>query len=413
MHNKWLYFSKEYERNSANPTQADVNAYICWMSTVGAWAQDHEDGIGTPMAYQSIKDYVDHLGRALRAIQKGPVAGPVVTESIQTHWALLSTKRLLGDAKQRARAVTMDEIRLACTNVRGSESFTLAFRVIVLLAWFGAFRLGQLLPHSNNKSVPTMRLSDLVQTNDKAVYVTSHRSKTNVFNARTRTIRIGGSTVKELCLATALEQLLAFRKRHRLPTDVSLAELDTGLATFEKLVKAMQGLVRARDDSPLEKGRITGHSFRRGFTKAALLAGYSLQAIMVHGDWNHVESVLNSYAVGAVLPSISLAPGNGNGNLATAAAATTTMAATTTTAASGAATGRPPFSKTNPFSPSLSLTDNLMRAKLEERACKWEIQEGPLSKGNPWQKMGQLSSAVDKQRELRARDWESKNSHFL
>jgi integrase len=408
MHNKWLYFSERFGRNSADPTQADVNAYICWMATVGAWAQDRDDGVGTPMAYQSIKDYVDHLGRSLRAIQKGPVAGPVITESIQTHWALLSTKRLLGDAKQRARAITMDEIRLVCTKVQGSESFTLAFRVIVLLAWFGAFRLGQLLPHSNSKSVPTMRLADLVQADDKAVYVTSHRSKTNVFNARTRTIRIGGSTVKELCLATALEQLLAFRKRHRLPTDVSLAELDPGLATFEKLVKAMQALVRARDDTALEKGRITGHSFRRGFTKAALLAGYSLQAIMVHGDWNHVESVLNSYAVGAVLPSISLAPGSGNGNVATVA-----MAAAATTGGSRREASRPPFSNANPFSPSPALTDSLTREKLEERACKWEIQEGPLSLGNPWKKVGLLSPAVDEQREARARDWESKHSRFL
>ncbi len=405
MHKKWLFFCERFRRSSSNPTQADVNAYICWLGTVGSWAQDREDGVGSPMAYQSINDYVHHVGRALRAIQRGPEVGPVVTESVQTHWALLSTKRLLGDSKQRARAITMAEIQLACTNVRGSESFVLAFRVIVLLAWFGAFRLGQLLPHSNNKRLPTMRLADLVQASDKAVYVTSHRSKTNVFNARTRTIRIGGSSVKELCLATALEQLLAFRKRHRLPTNVSLADLDAGLATFEKLVKAMQRLVRAREDSAQEKGRVTGHSFRRGFTKAALVAGYSLQAIMVHGDWNHVESVLNSYAVGAVLPSISLAPGNGR--VATAALAATIAVGSQPGAA------RPRFSSANPFIPSSALTDSLMRAKLEARACQWEIHEGPLSPGNPWVKVGLLDPAMDAQRERRAREWESKHSLFL
>ncbi len=41
---------------------------------------------------------------------------------------------------------------------------------------------------------------------------------------------------------------------------------------------------------------MTGHTFRQGFTKAALLGGYSLQAIMVHGDWNHEKPALNSYA---------------------------------------------------------------------------------------------------------------------
>jgi hypothetical protein len=299
MHNKWLFFCSKFERSSIAPCQADINAYICWLGTVGSWAQDRPDGIGVPMAYASIKDYVDFVGRALRATQPGPAVQPVVTESLQTHWALLSTKRLLGDAKQRARPITMDEVLTVCRNVRGSESFVLAFRVIVLAAWFGAFRLGQLLPHSNNKTLPTMLLSDLVLGDDKSVFLTSRRSKTNVFNARTRTIRIGGSSVSYLCLGTALAELLAFRRRRNLPLDVRLCDLDAGVATFEKLVSAMQTLIARKDDTPLEKGRITGHSFRRGFTKAALLAGYSLQAIMVHGDWNHEESVLNSYAVGS------------------------------------------------------------------------------------------------------------------
>jgi hypothetical protein len=405
MHKKWLYFCSRFERNSADPMQADLNAYICWLGTVGSWAQEKEDGIGTPMAYQSIKDYVDHVGRALRAIQRGPGLQPVVTESIQTHWALLSTKRLLGDAKQRARPITMEEIRLTCINVRGSGSFVMAFRVIVLAAWFGAFRLGQLLPHSNNKKLPTMRLSDLTPADGNAVYLTSRRSKTNVFNARTRTIRVGGSTAKELCLGTALRELLNFRSQNNLPLEVALSQLDPGLATFEKLVKMMQTLISVREDTPLEKGRITGHSFRRGFTKAALLAGHSLQAIMVHGDWNHEESVLNSYAVGAVLPSISLAPGNGSGR--------SSAVAVTSVPGGPKRLGRPPFSAGNPFAPAAAVLDSTLRARLENRAREWEVANGPLSAENPWTRAGHLEPAMDARREQKAREWEAVHSRFL
>ncbi len=382
------------------------------------------------MAYQSIKDYVDYVGRALRAAQPGPGLLPVVTESLQTHWALLSTKRLLGDAKQRARPITMDEVLVACSNVRGSEAFVLAFRVIVLTAWFGAFRLGQLLPHNNNKKLPTMALSDLVLNADKSVHLTSRRSKTNVFNARTRTIRIDGSSVELLCLGTALAMLLAHRRRHNLPLDVRLCDLDSRIATFEKLVKVMHTLIAQKEDTPLEKGRVTGHSFRRGFTKAALLAGHSLQAIMVHGDWNHEESVLNSYAVGAVLPSISLAP---PGSVAPVKRAETAAAFVASSAAPQrelprAALGAAPmsgpaaplgswdslkFSVSNPFTPDFSEPGSTQHARLLVLARQWEIQIGPLSAANPWTRIGEMDPATDAQRELRARAWERKHSPFL
>jgi hypothetical protein len=431
MLSKWLFFCKKFERSSATPRQADINAYICWLGTVGSWAQDRPDGIGVPMAYQSIKDYVDFVGRALRATQPGPGLQPVVTESLQTHWALLSTKRLLGDSKQRARPITMDEILTACRNVRGSESFVLAFRVIVLTGWFGAFRLGQLLPHNNNKALPTTALSDLVLGADKAVFVTSRRSKTNVFNARMRTIRIGGSSVPLLCLGTAPGELLAFRRRRNLSPNVRLCDLDVGLATFEKLVKVMQMLIKPKEDTALEKGRITGHSFRRGFTKAALLAGYSLQAIMVHGDWNHEESVLNFYAVGAVLPSISLAPGNGLPRTAAGAELMPSTAATSVAAprrdppavanaapavAHAASIGvceMPKFSVNNPYTPDFAQPGSVEHAHLLLRARRWEIQLGPLSHNNPWSPVGNMDAVMEARRELLAREWEAKHSAFL
>ncbi len=417
MHKKWIFFCERFARNSADPSQADVNAFICWMSTVGGWAQDHADGCGVPMAYQSIKDYIEHLGRVLRSLQKGPGAGlrPVITDSLQTHWALQSIKRILGDTKQRARALTMEELRSACANVRGDEGFVLAFRVIALTAWFGAFRLGQLLPHNNNKKMDTMRLSDMVQSGDGAVLVTSRRSKTNVFRSRTRTIRIGGSkSSPELCLSSALAALATFRRRHNLPQDAALSELHAGLATFEKFVKSIQSLIPRKQDVPLEKGRVTGHSFRRGFTKAALLAGYKLHEIMVHGDWNHEESVLNSYAVGAVLPSISLAPGAATRRGVSAAVVhekdnTTNLLHREVARAPRAVAV---FSRNNPYAPTDDC-DPVLHARLVLRAKKWEVDCGPLSRDNPFARVGALKPLTDARREKRAREWEQAKSQFL
>ncbi len=49
------------------------------------------------MKYQSVKAYVDYVGRLLRELHK---KDQVVTNSMHTHWALLATKRLLGDTKR-------------------------------------------------------------------------------------------------------------------------------------------------------------------------------------------------------------------------------------------------------------------------------------------------------------------------
>ena len=93
-----------------------------------------------------------------RALHKRDV---VVTDSLQTHWALQATKRILGDSQQRARPISLSEVRSACCNITGPEEFILAFRLIALVAWFAAMRLGQLLPQSASQHAATMLLSDL------------------------------------------------------------------------------------------------------------------------------------------------------------------------------------------------------------------------------------------------------------
>jgi hypothetical protein len=300
---KWLDFCSAFGRSSTDPTQADMNAFIAWLGTVG---NTKVGGLGQPMMYRSLEQYVHQVGRSLRQLHNN--RAEVVTDSLQTHLALLSSKRLLGDSKQRARPILLPELIMACVGVRGSESLVLAFRVIALTAWFGAMRLGQLLPVSAGQS-PTMLLSDLELSEDgQAVLISSTRSKTNVFREKTRKVAVSACAADpRLCLKKALLELQAFRRARQLPLNVPLGSLDNGLSTFDKFVKIMQGLIPAKEPTAHEKGHVTGHSFRRGFTKAALLAGFSIEAIMIHGDWSHPDSVMSSYAAGAVLPSIPMA----------------------------------------------------------------------------------------------------------
>jgi hypothetical protein len=424
MHNKWLYFCREFERSSSDPSQADMNAYIAWLGTAASWAAQR-GGDGEPMKFRSVKKYVEHVGRALRELHK---TDRVVTDSMQTHWALQASKRLLGDTMQRARPITLLELKAACANVQGPEGFVLAFRVIALTAWFAAMRLGQLLPASLSQKVATMLLSDLEISNDgQAVLVSSSRSKTNVFRAKLRKVAISMcSSDLGLCLRKALLDLLQFRRVHGLRTDIPLCSLHEDLATFDQFVNVMQRLIPAKESSPFEKGHVTGHSFRRGFTKAALLAGFSIEAIMLHGDWSHPDSVVNSYAAGAVLPSIPMA--RHVGPLLSGASA---FVVPSTFASRGQAevarplasaapvvqtVGGPVFSRGNPFVP-VGIAADVNRELLARQARQWEFDNGHWSTANPFKPSAAAPANADMDWLMwlnkRARHWELENNQEL
>ena len=373
------------------------------------------------MKYQSVKAYVDYVGCLLRELHK---KDHVVTNSLQTHWALLATKRLLGDTKQRARPITLAELKGACGSAQGPEDFILAFRVIALTAWFAAMRLGQLLPTSPNKTAGTMTLADLEISEDgQAVLVTSSRSKTNVFRAKLRKVAISAcASDPSLCLKKALVELLNNRRQRGLPLNVPLYLLHEKLSTFDKFVGVLQQLIPRKEATPFEKGHVTGHSFRRGFTKAALLAGFSIEQIMLHGDWSHPDSVTNSYAAGAVLPSIPMA--RHVGALLTGAGAfvsppTFGPASSTTVAriaqVPGASTvirspqEMAPCTPGNPFAPT-GLGEGIDVARLARQARQWEFDNCHWSPQNPFQPAMAAPDSADLERlswlHKRARQWE-------
>lgn len=416
MHDKWLYFCLKYGVSSTNPTQADVNVYISWLASVGSWAEKR-DGAGEAMKFTSIQKYVQYVGRALRTLHK---TDNTVIDSLQTHWALQATKRLLGETKQRARPITLEELKSACASVEGPLEFVLAFRVIALTAWFAALRLGQVLPTSESHHVHTMTLADLQLSEDgQAVIVSYDRSKTDVFRGRLRKIAISACVSdKRLCLRTVLIELLDYRRRQGLPLDTPLWRLHKDLASFNKFVEVMQSLIPARESTPFEKGHVTGHSFRRGFTKAALLAGFSIDQIMLHGDWSHPDSVTNSYASGTVLPSVPMAqhvhrvmtgassfvaPG---GARLVAAAPGPEMVARHQSAAVWT------FSTGNPYAHCHGPTDD--SEGLFRMARQWEFDRGQFSDGNPFRE-SHSNTQADQQRWLkkRARQWELANNPGL
>ena len=369
------------------------------------------------MKFRSVEGYVQHVGRMLRALHN---RDHVITDSLQTHWALQATKRVLGDTMQRARPITLQELKMACVNVKGPQEFVLAFRVIALVAWFAAMRLGQLLPQSAGQNAVTMTLRDLELSEDgQAVLVSSSRSKTNVFRAKTRKIAVSACDVDPaLCLRTSLTALWEFRRLRNSPLDVPLWSLHEKVATFDKFVNAMQELIAPKASTAFEKGIVTGHSFRRGFTKAALLAGFSIEQIMLHGDWSHPDSVINSYGAGAILPSIPMARHAGV-MLSGAGSFVGPAFMPPLTRVSVSSVDPPGLSAGNPFkSVAVSGTAVVNVALLARQACQWEFDMGYLSCENPFQpRGGEAQAGTDATLSLwlkkRARQWELENNKEL
>lgn len=205
------------------------------------------------MKFRSLEGYVQHVGRMLRALHN---RDHVITDSLQTHWALQASKRLLGDTMQRARPITMQELKMACVNVKGPQEFVLAFRVIALVAWFAGMRLGQLLPQSAGQNAVTMTLSDLELSEDgQAVLVSSSRSKTNVFRAKTRKIAVSAcDSDPALCLRTALTALREFRRLRNLPLNVPLWSLHEKVATFDQICEWNAGTDCTQGVDSIRKG---------------------------------------------------------------------------------------------------------------------------------------------------------------
>ena len=104
------------------------------------------------MKYDSVKSYVHHVGRLIKR-DLGDVI--VVTDSAQTVLALLAAKRRLGDAKCKARPITIEEVRAI---VRRYPHDPLIGLIAIIAFWCG-MRMGQLLPTLAQPNASTLLLS--------------------------------------------------------------------------------------------------------------------------------------------------------------------------------------------------------------------------------------------------------------
>lgn len=150
-----------------------------------------------------------------------------------------------------------------------------------------------------------MTLDDLqIHDADRSVIVHCYRAKNNVFGEKLRKLGIGASHDPRVDLRACVLEVRRLIPGARPGT--RLCHLVAGLNYFEQLVAIIQSLIPAIPCTPFVRGAISAHSFRRGFTHAALDAGFSVAQIQVHGDWASPDSVLDYYAVGGVLPSIPI-----------------------------------------------------------------------------------------------------------
>ena len=101
-----------------------------------------------------------------------------------------AAKRVLGASKQRARPITLGEIRNVIATTAHWGALGTLVRLIALIAFWGGFRLGALLPHQGSQvNGDAMRLSDLdLLTN--AVVVRSTKDKTNQFRERMHSLTL-------------------------------------------------------------------------------------------------------------------------------------------------------------------------------------------------------------------------------
>lgn len=284
-------------------------SFIAFMTCEGA--SQH----GGPLAHSTIVQYRNEVQtHVLQHHGLPPHARAVqaVFNSTAVQRVLMGAKKLLGAAKQRARPLALDELRTLVRALDRQSVRDAALRLTLLVAFFGAMRLGNLAP-----AAPIAKAADRTamwasvanlddcQVRDGALVVSLRYSKTNQYEQRLHCVclpRLPGAD-NDLCPVRAEGELRALRASVGITGALPLAQYGRGAEdtwTFDRVVKYTQGLIASRDDTKHELGHLTGHSFRRGFVKFALESGMAPDRILCHGDWKRLETVMD-YAAGATV----------------------------------------------------------------------------------------------------------------
>jgi hypothetical protein len=283
---KWMEFCERFRRSPLDLSPNNIVDYITYLATVAKK--------GDPLAYSSIKAYVNFLGRA-SSFTSPERPNPAQHPEVQLF--LRGVARSLGKTVTKAEPCTPDHLRAinraAMANPTDAEMQTAAW--IATLAFWGCLRLGALIPKSTDKSATALRLGDLELTGTSLI-ITVWASKTIQFAERVHRLEVAAQLDPLLCPLRAFSRWSATLQHPSSQT--LLCALSTTTGAHQSHSRFLD-LVNRMCQAPIP---LTGHSFRRGFVRLAFARGVPIWQIMHHGDWKTLE-VAMSYAEDALIPN--------------------------------------------------------------------------------------------------------------
>lgn len=281
-----MEFCTRFQRSPADLSPSNLVDYITYLATIGK--------TGSPLAYTTIKAYVDFLGRAMSFMVP---AAPNPVEHPEVQLFLQSTARRLGKKVKKAEACLLDHLRAlsrwALQSPTNLEAQTVA--MVALFAFWGCLRLGNLVPKTPERRSRLVCLSD-VRLRENAVILEVRASKTIQFAERVHMVELPAQEDPLLCPRRAFNRWILLSPPRSSQTPLCALSSTTGRMLSHS--KFMQ-LVNLHTH-PLPA--LTGHSFRRGYVRMAFIRGVPIWQIMHHGDWKTLE-VAMSYAEDSLIPN--------------------------------------------------------------------------------------------------------------
>jgi hypothetical protein len=284
---KWNEFSTRFQRSPDDLSPKNIVDYITYLATIAKKGE-------VPLAYSSIKVYVDFLGRA-KSFTAPEAPNPVQHPEVQLF--LRGVARTLGKQVDKAEPCTLQHLRAvseyAQRNPTNVEAQTVA--LIALVAFWGCLRLGALIPKRPEKQARVLMLND-VEVRGTSLLFTVRVSKTIQFAERLHRIEVPAQPDPLLCPLRAFIRWTSLLQP--LSSRITLCTLSTTSRTQLSHSRFLELFNRIAQPLP----PLTGHSFRRGYVRLAFIKGVPIWQVMHHGDWKSME-VAMSYAEDALIPN--------------------------------------------------------------------------------------------------------------
>lgn len=282
---KWLTFCMLFRRTPADLSPSNIIDYLTYLGTVGRRN-------GTPLAYASIKAYVDFLGRA-HSYTSPHLPNPVHHPEVELF--LRGLARTLGKAVTKAEPCSLEHLRALNQYAEGhrSESEAQTVALLATIAFWGCLRLGALIPKAPEKKLRILTFGDLTLSGS-TLLITVRASKTIQYGERVHRIELPSQDDPLLCPLRALRRWTSLWRHLSYQTPLcALSTTSTAMLSASRFLSLVNRVTRPAS-------LLTGHSFRRGFVRLAFLTGVPIWELMHHGDWKTVE-VCMSYAEGVLI----------------------------------------------------------------------------------------------------------------